>query len=221
MDSFDEIYQAVAARKGGFAEVEALLPKAASARSLRRRSDDRYLAEMTACVFRSGFVWRVIENKWPNFEAAFHGFDVTSCVMQSDDDVDRLASDTGLVRHRKKIESVRRNAAYMLEVRESHGSFGAYLAAWPREDIVGLWDEMKRRGDRLGGQTGRFFLRFVGKDTPIFSADVIKALIAQGVVDKAPTSKRALAQVQQAMNQWRQESGRDFCQISRILASSV
>jgi len=33
-----------------------------SAAELAALPDDRYLAEMTKCVFRSGFVWQVIEN---------------------------------------------------------------------------------------------------------------------------------------------------------------
>ena len=114
-----------------------------------------------------------------------------------------------------------KNAAYILDVRASHGSFGKYLAAWPADDIVGLWDELKRRGDRLGGQTGRFFLRFIGKDTPVLSPDVVNALINCGVVDKPPTSKKALAAVQDAFNQWQSESGRQLCQISRVLACTA
>lgn len=125
------------------------------------------------------------------------------------------------MRNGAKIASVRRNAAYVLEVREAHGSFGDYLAAWPEDDFVGLWDELKRRGDRLGGQTGRFFLRFVGRDTPLLSADVVTVLVAQGVVDKAPASRKALAAVQDAFNAWRRESGRPLCQISRVLSCSV
>ena len=221
MDSFDSIFQRAAERKGGAAEVEALLPVAASGETLRALSDDRYLAEMTRCVFRSGFVWKIIENKWPAFEEVFDGFDVRSNAMRSDESIEQLALDERIVRHGKKILSVRDNAVFILEVRDDHGSFGAYLADWPASNIVGLWDELKRRGSRLGGQTGRFFLRFVGKETPVLSTDVVRALIAQGVVDKNPTSKRALAAVQDAFNQWAEESGRDLSQISRILAMSV
>ena len=125
------------------------------------------------------------------------------------------------MRNGKKIQSVPRNAAYILDVRESHGSFGKYLSEWPDDDIVGLWNELKKRGDRLGGQTGRFFLRFVGKDTPMLSTDVVKALIREGVVDKEPTSQKALAAVQDAFNTWREQSGRELGQISRVLAFSV
>ena len=221
MDTFASIFERAAQRKGGAAALEALLPHAAGAGALEALPDDRYLAEMTKCVFRSGFVWKIIETKWPAFEAAFHEFDVATCAMLSDEELERLAGNEAIVRHAKKIQSVRQNAAYILDVRDAHGSFGSYLAAWPVDDIVGLWDELKRRGSRLGGQTGRFFLRFVGKDTPVLSADVVTALIAQGVVEKTPTSKKALRQTQDAFNAWRAESGRDLCQISRVLACSV
>ena len=221
MDSFESIFQHAAERKGGTVELEALLPSASTSRQLKALTDDRYLAEMTKCVFRSGFVWKIIENKWPGFEAAFHQFDVSVCAMLSEEEQEQLAQDASIVRHARKIQSVPKNAAFILDVRTSHGSFGSYLAGWPDDEIVGLWDDMKKRGNRLGGQTGRYFLRFVGKDTPMFSADVVKALVAQGVVEKEPTSKKALLHVQEALNQWREESGRELCQISRVLACSV
>jgi len=221
MDSFDSIFQRAAERKGGIAELEALLPTASTDKQLRGLRDDRYLAEMTRCVFRSGFVWKIIENKWPGFEEAFHDFDVATCAMLSEEEQEQLSQNAAIVRNAKKIQSVAGNAAFILEVRDTHGSFGSYLAEWPTENIVGLWDELKKRGNRLGGQTGRFFLRFVGKDTPMFSSDVVKALVAQGVVEKEPTSKKALQQAQDAFNAWREESGRELCQISRVLACSV
>ena len=157
----------------------------------------------------------------PHFEAAFHGFDATGCAMLSDEELEALAVDERIIRNARKIQSVRKNAAYILEVREHHGSFGAYLASWPASDIFGLWADLKRRGDRLGGHTAGFFLRFVGKDTPMFSRDVVKALVQMEVVDREPTSKRDLAATQAAFNQWRAESGRDLCQISRVLACSI
>jgi len=60
----------------------------------------------------------------------------------------------------------------------------------------------------------------MGKDTPVLSRDVVTALIAAGVVDKDPTSKKALGQVQAAFNEWKAESGRSLTEISRVLAFS-
>jgi 3-methyladenine DNA glycosylase Tag len=221
MESFDSILHRAVERKGGRAAVDALLPAARSGSDLAALPDRAYLAEMTKCVFRSGFVWKVIENKWPGFEAAFRGFDVAGCAMLSDEDIEQFSADERIVRHAAKIRSVPANAAFILDVRREAGGFGRYLADWPEDEIVGLWEELKRRGSRLGGQTGRYFLRFVGKDTPILSRDVVKALIGQGVIDREPTSKKALARVQDAFNEWRAESGRELCQISRVLSLSV
>ena len=61
----------------------------------------------------------------------------------------------------------------------------------------------------------------VGKDTFVPSYDVVAALNAQKLVDKAPTSLRDLAIVQNAFNQWHAESGRPMCQLSQMLAFTV
>jgi 3-methyladenine DNA glycosylase Tag len=221
LQKFAAIYARAAERKGGTDALEALLAKPKSPAQLKRITDDRYLAEMTKCVFRSGFVWQIIENKWPGFEAAFDGFDTATCAMLSDEDLERLSEDQRIVRNAKKIASVRSNAAFIRELKDSHGGCGAFLAQWQQDDIVGLWDELKRRGDRLGGNTGPFFLRFVGKDTFMLSGDVVKALVRQKVVDKTPSGRKAQAAVQDAFNVWRTESGRSLAEISRTLACSV
>jgi len=53
------------------------------------------------------------------------------------------------------------------------------------------------------------------------SADVVTALVRQKIIDKAPSSKKALAAVQGAFNDWHLESGRSLAEISRTLACSV
>ena len=61
----------------------------------------------------------------------------------------------------------------------------------------------------------------IGKDTFIPTEDMVAALKAQGIVDKAPTSLKELAAVQAAFNQWHAESGRPLCQLSVMLAHTV
>ena len=87
--SFTSIFERAAERKGGADALEEMLTKPKTPAQLKKVSDSAVLAEMTACVFRSGFVWKVIENKWPGFEKAFHDFDVTRCAMLSDEDLDK------------------------------------------------------------------------------------------------------------------------------------
>ena len=221
MEKFSRIYERAAQRKGGERALEAMLSKPKSKTALKRLDDSAVLAEMSKCVFRSGFVWQVIENKWPGFEAAFYNFDVTQCAMLSDEELEVQTRNTEIVRHAKKISSIRANAQYVLDVRAEYGSYGKFLAGWPEDDFVELWAHLKKGGERLGGQTGRYFLRFIGHDTPMFSRDVVKALVLAKVVEKEPTSKKALAATQGAFNTWRDESGRSYTEMSRILALSV
>lgn len=221
MVGFDEILQRACNRKGGLAALEALLPRARSAAELAAVPDDRILAAMARNVFRAGFVWKIVEAKWPSFEEAFHGFDIMKVASMDELEMDELAADTRVIRNRPKLVSVRDNARFIFEVVNEYGSFGEYLAQWPWDDLIGLWEDLQKRGSRLGGFTRAVFLREVGKDTFLLTGDVVRALIGARVVDKAPTSKRDLRATQDAFNAWRAETGRTFCELSRILACSV
>lgn len=221
MQPFANIFDRAAAIKGGVKALEALLSQPATAKELVALPDDRYLAEMTKNVFRSGFVWQIVENKWPDFERAFKQFNPKVNARLSDEQLEELAGDASIIRNYKKIESVRSNAQFICEVAAEEGSFGEFIANWPDDDVIGLLQVLKKRGSRLGGHTGMYVLRFVGKDTFIFSEDVVKALVREGVVTKEPTSLRDQKAAQDAFLAWKAECGRPLCQISRILAASV
>ena len=72
---FEPILQRAMERKGGEEALDSLVPRPPPDRDLVERSDRFFLAEMTRSVFQSGFVWRVINNKWPSFQEAFLAFD--------------------------------------------------------------------------------------------------------------------------------------------------
>jgi len=146
MESFDSIFQRAAERKGGVAALQELLPIAETEQGLRDLPDDRVLAEMTKCIFRSGFVWKVVENKWPHFEAAFHGFDVTRCALLSDEELEALAKNKQIMRNKVKIRSVRSNASFILDIRAEHGSFGNYLADLSLQDSRAFLDFIQTFG---------------------------------------------------------------------------
>lgn len=221
MRSFEEIYDIAVERKGGRDAVEAPLTRPRPSAEIAATPDDRFLSLMTKCIFQAGFNWKVVEAMWPGFEAAFENFDIGSCAMLHDEDFERLVSDTRIVRHGPKIRAVQENARFVADLAEEHGSAGAFFANWPTTDYVGLLDVLKTRGTRLGGNTGQYFLRFAGIDSFIYSQGVVDRLIAEGVVDKAPSSAKEKAAVQAAFNTWREQSGRSFNEISRVLAMSI
>jgi 3-methyladenine DNA glycosylase Tag len=221
MESFKTIHARAAKRHGGAKALDAALPKPRSAAALRKISDDRWLAGMTQSVFQAGFVWKVIEAKWPGFEEAFDGFDPHRVAFYSGDDLGRLASDRRIVRNGPKIKSTVENARFVLELAKEHGSAGAFFAASKPENYVALLETLKKRGSRLSGFSAQYFLRHMGVDGFILSPSVTAALVRAGVVDKPPTSKKAMEAVQAAFDRWRKESGRSFSEISRTLGMSI
>lgn len=209
-------------RKGGAAALKKLLPPAPSPKALTRLTDDRVLAEMTKRVFSAGFVWRVIEAKWPGFEAAFLGFEPKKLLHKPEEFWDKLTSDQRIVRNGQKIMAVRDNAQFVLDIAAEHGSFGRMLAKWPATDQVGLLDLLAKRGARLGGNTGQYLLRFLGYDGFITSRDVVLCLRDAGLdIPESPTSRRDLKKIQEQFNAWAEESGLCRVHISRICAMSV
>jgi 3-methyladenine DNA glycosylase Tag len=118
--------------------------------------------------------------------------------------------------------AVRANAQFISGIAEKHGSFAKFLAAWPPADQVGLVDVLAKQGARLGGHTGQFFLRFIGKDCFVLSADVIACLRDAGLdISENPTSKKDLRKIQEQFNAWAKETGLPLTHLSRICAMSI
>ncbi|WP_194756680.1 DNA-3-methyladenine glycosylase I [Aliidiomarina indica] len=218
---FEAFYQRALERKGGFQAVSERLPYVATSEELCALGDDRYLSTITKCVFRAGFVWRIIENKWPGFEEAFSGFLPLYWQQVPPERLEALGRDERIVRNMQKINTVPHNAFMIVEAAERYGSFGAFLAQWPSQDQVGLLLWLKKNGARLGGASAQYFLRMVGWDGFILSTDVTTALVNHNLLDANPMSQKGLKQAQQVFNQWHEETGMPYSHLSKILSFTL
>jgi len=222
MIAFAEIRARAADRKGGESVLASLLPHDPDRAALAALGDDRILAEMARRIFSAGFVWSVIESKWPGFEAAFLGFEPERLLFEPDEFWEKLCGDARIVRNPQKIMSVRANARFVSEISREHGGFGRFLAEWPADDQVGLMKFLADSGSRLGGATGQYFLRFVGFDGFMTSPDVVACLRDAGLdIPETPTSRKDLIKIQDQFNAWKAETGLSAQQISRICAMST
>ena len=177
---------------------------------------------MAKRVFSAGFVWSVIESKWPGFEAAFLGFEPKRLFFQPDEFWEGLAGDKRIVRNPQKIKAVRDNAKFVTDIAREHGSFGKFLAEWPAGDQIGLLELLAKRGARLGGRTGQYFLRFIGKDGFVTSPDVVACLREAGLdIAESPTSKKDLEEDPGPVQRLGQGAGLPLTHISRICAMSI
>ncbi|MES0197343.1 DNA-3-methyladenine glycosylase I [Mesorhizobium sp. M0011] len=222
MADFKKIRARAAKRKGGEEELTSLLGPAPDNAAVADIADDRILSVMAERVFAAGFVWRVIEQKWPGFEEAFLRFEPKRLLFQPDDFWHDLTADQRVVRNPQKIRSVRDNAAFVERVSKEYGGFGQFLANWPADDQVGLMAWLGKHGSRLGGNTGQYFLRWLGWDAFVISGDMAAALRDAGLdIAESPTSKKDLDKIQRQINQWAAETHLPRRHISRILAMSI
>jgi 3-methyladenine DNA glycosylase Tag len=218
---FEAIEERARERVGGAQALTNRLPRAKSPEELRAVPDDRYLSQMSLRIFRAGLKHSVVDAKWPAFEDAFLGFEPKRVVAMSDDELEGLLQDQRLIRHWGKLKSVRANAAAIMQLGAQQNGMGAWLAEWPRDDVVGLWDQLAKRFAQLGGNSGPYFLRMVGKDTFMLTPAVVSALNHWDAFEGTPKSKADRTKVQQVFNTWVRHSSRPLCQVSMILALSV
>jgi 3-methyladenine DNA glycosylase Tag len=184
--------------------------------------DDRLLAAMARYILQSGISWKVVDAKWPGIEQAFLGFDPNLLNIQPDDYWHDLLNDTRIIRHGAKVNAIRKNAAFISDLAKEHGSAMRFLLDWPSTDLVGLFDFLAKRGDRLGGQTGQYVLRAVGKENFVLSRDVVACLKDAGVAITGDGSGKAERKaIQAAFNQWAEETALPMSHLSVIAAQSI
>lgn len=221
MINYQTIFAQACERKGGEKGLNDLLPSSLPNKELAAIADDRYLAEFTKKIFQSGFVWRVVEQKWAGFEELFWGFDIDKLLMMPDDMLERKAQDKKIIRNFRKVLTIRENAIMIADTcRREESRFGEFVAQWPSENVIGLWLYLKTHGSRLGGNTGPYALRALGVDTFLLTRDVEGFLRLHGIIDTGIGSKKALQSAQTFFNDLQQQSGRGLGELSRLISFS-
>lgn len=76
---------------------------------------------------QAGLSWNTILQKRKNFRNAFDNFDYRKVAQYSEQKVEELLTNTGIIRNRLKIESAIANAKAFLEVQNEFGSFSNYI----------------------------------------------------------------------------------------------
>jgi DNA-3-methyladenine glycosylase I len=90
--------------------------------------DDRHLFEMLVLEgAQAGLSWRTVLHKREGYRRAFADFDVEEIATYTEDDVERLLHDPGIVRNRRKVAAAVDGARAVLSVREEFNSLEAYL----------------------------------------------------------------------------------------------
>ncbi|WP_231759720.1 DNA-3-methyladenine glycosylase I [Microbulbifer elongatus] len=157
--------------------------------------DQRLFEKICLEGFQSGLSWRTILAKRENFRAAFKQFDFNKVAKFSEQDVERLLQDAGIVRHRGKIEAVINNAQRAREMVKQGGSLAAYFWQFePKESTdtapqsvstsdvsTAISKDLKKRGWKFVGPTTIYaFMQAMG-----LINDHVQGCVTRSAVDKA------------------------------------
>jgi DNA-3-methyladenine glycosylase I len=92
--------------------------------------DERVLFERLALeIMQAGLSWEIVLKKRQALNRAFNRFQVAKVAVYNARDIERLLSDAGIIRNRLKILAIINNAQKIIEIRKTHRSFAAWLAA--------------------------------------------------------------------------------------------
>lgn len=134
-------------------------------------------------VFQVGLSWILILRRRREFRLAFAGFDPLQVSQFTDEDVETLAQNPGIVRNRSKIKATVSNAAALLRMHEEGETLAELIAAHRPPTVVGNWPSLEQ----------------VPAFTPESEA-LAKALKARGFKFIGPTNVYAMMQALGVVN---------------------
>ena len=131
--------------------------------------DRKWFEYITLDAFQAGLSWSIVLNKRENFRKAFDDFDPVKISKYSQDKIDELIQDAGIIRNKLKINATISNAKAFIEVQKEFGRFDKYI--WKFVDgkpIVNKWKTMSEipastlESDILSADLKKRGFKFVG-----------------------------------------------------------
>lgn len=90
--------------------------------------DDRRLFEMLILEgAQAGLSWETILKRREGYRKAFYHFDPVKVAKMSDDELNGLLENPGIIRNRLKIYATRQNALIFLQIQKAFNSFSNYV----------------------------------------------------------------------------------------------
>ena len=122
--------------------------------------------------FQAGLSWITILKRREGFRAAFHGFELEPVAAMTDDDVERLMNDAGIIRNRAKVLATIHNAQLILELQsagqsisEIVWSFAPQGEARKRAEDGFEWIATSPESDAMSKHLRKLGFKFVGSTT--------------------------------------------------------
>ncbi|MFY7867868.1 MAG: DNA-3-methyladenine glycosylase I [Exiguobacterium sp.] len=134
--------------------------------------DQKHFECLTLESAQAGLSWITILRKRENYRLAYADFEVQRVASFTDEDVERLLADSGIVRNRRKIEASINNAKQFIKLQDEFGSFDSYIWSFVNNvPILNTWDRIEdvpattELSERLSKDLKRRGFKFLGPTT--------------------------------------------------------
>lgn len=126
--------------------------------------DDQKLFEMLVLeCFQAGLSWECVLNKREAFRQAFDGFDLEKVCAYTEEKMEELRQNPGIIRNRLKIRAAVGNARIFKEIQKEYGSFSSYLWHWTEGKVIYERDVDKSPlSDAISKDLQKRGMKFVG-----------------------------------------------------------
>jgi len=99
--------------------------------------DETYLFEMLILEgCQAGLSWITVLKKRPHYRKVFHQFDMHKVAAMTDDELEVLLLDPGIIRNRLKVFGARKNALAAIKLVEEFGSLDNYFWGWTKGETI-------------------------------------------------------------------------------------
>ncbi len=126
--------------------------------------DDKYLYEMLILEsFQAGLSWECVLNKRENFRKAYDGFDLNKVIAYDESKINKLLSNKGIIRNKRKIEASISNSRVFSAIVGEYGSFYNYLRTFTDNKTIHETDKTSNDlSDAISKDLQSRGMKFVG-----------------------------------------------------------
>lgn len=126
--------------------------------------EDKELFELLVLeIMQAGLSWETILNKRDSIREAFDNFDLTKIIKYDEVKIIELMQNKGIIRNRKKIEAVIKNAKVFMDIQKSYGTFSNYIWSYTGNKVLkGVYQTKNNLSDTISYDLKTKGMSFVG-----------------------------------------------------------
>ena len=115
-------------------------------------------------MFQAGLSWETILKKRENFRLAMDNFDYEKIVNYSEDKINELMNNTGIIRNRRKIEATINNTKVFLSIKKEYGSFANFIWSFTNNEVLYIDSKITHNelSDKISNILKKKGMKFVG-----------------------------------------------------------